>query len=167
MGNEVMVLGLDPGSRVTGYGLVREVSGQAELIEAGTIRPKVTAPMAERLGVIFTKLAAIIERFKPDEAAVENVFTARNAQSALKLGQARGVAMAACAVHGVVLAEYEPTKVKKSLVGTGRAEKSQVAFMVGQVLGQKPNWATDASDALAVAICHLNMRRMARLAGLA
>lgn len=160
------MLGLDPGSRVTGYGLVREVSGQAELIAAGTIRPDVKASMAERLGVIFTKLSQLIERFGPDEAAVESVFTARNAQSALKLGQARGAAMTACAVKGLSLAEYEPSKVKKSLVGTGRAEKSQVAFMVGQVLGQKPNWATDASDALAVAICHLNMRRMARLAGL-
>lgn len=83
--------------------------------------------------------------------------------SALKLGQARGVAVAACAAHGVPVADYEPALVKKTLVGNGRAEKAQVSYMVGHLLGKKPDWVLDTGDALAVAICHLNMRRMARL----
>ncbi len=163
--NALIVLGLDPGTRCTGYGLVAETSGVAKLVAAGTIRPPAKAPMSERLGRIYSSLASLIEEYAPHEAAIEEVFTAKNAASALKLGQARGAAMAACAVAGLPVTGYEPTKIKKSLVGAGRAEKSQVAFMVGQVLGVKPDWATDASDALAAAVCHLNARRFARLAG--
>ena len=163
----VTVLGLDPGSRVTGYGIVSESSGQARLVIAGTIRTPLKQPVAHRLGVIFEELAALIREHAPDEAAIENVFVAKHPGSALKLGQARGAAMAACAVAGLSVGEYEPTKVKSALVGTGRAPKDQVAFMVAQILGVKqPDWAEDASDALAVAICHLNHRRMNRLAGL-
>ncbi len=163
----VTVLGLDPGSRVTGYGIVIESSGQAKLVVAGTIRTPLKKSMAHRLGVIYEQLAALIKAHSPDEAAIENVFVAKHPGSALKLGQARGAAMAACAVGGLDVAEYEPTKVKKSLVGIGRAPKDQVAWMVAQILGVKnPGWAEDASDALAVAICHLNHRRMNRLANL-
>lgn len=162
----LIVLGLDPGSRVTGYGLVREISGQTELIETGTIRTPVKKDMATRLGVIFDKLQILIKTHGPVEAAIENVFVSKNPSSALKLGQARGAAMAACATHGISVAEYEPTKVK-NLVGVGNAPKDQVAFMVAHCLGiKKPEWAEDASDALAVAICHLNERRMRRLTGL-
>jgi len=96
---------------------------------------------------------------------MEDVFVSKNPSSALKLGQARGAAMAACAVAGVRVHAYEPTVVKKSLVGVGRAEKTQVAFMVAQVLGCRKPLAADASDALAVAVCHLNQRRMKRLLG--
>ncbi len=163
----VTVLGLDPGSRVTGYGIVIESSGQAKLVVAGTIRTPLKKPMAHRLGVIYEQLDALIKAHSPDEAAIENVFVAKHPGSALKLGQARGAAMAACAVGGLDVAEYEPTKVKKALVGMGRAPKDQVAWMVAQILGIKnPGWAEDASDALAVAICHLNHRRINRLANL-
>ena len=161
----VVVLGLDPGSRVTGFGVVAEVSGQARLVEAGTIRTG-DKDMAARLGIIFSKVAAVIERHGPAEAAMENVFVAENTASALKLGQARGAALAACGGAGLTVAAYAPMEVKKSLVGAGRAEKSQVAFMVARVLGMKgAAWPTDASDALAVAVCHLNHRRMQRLTG--
>jgi len=162
-GNEYVTLGLDPGSRCTGYGLVREVSGQASLLEAGTIRTDVEAEMSVRLGQIFTAISELIKRFSPHAAAVENVFSAKNPASAIKLGQARGAALAACAVNNVAVTGYDPTQVKKNLVGVGRAEKSQVAFMVGRILNHKPDWAKDASDALALAICHLNMRRFAKL----
>lgn len=160
----LIVIGLDPGSRVTGYGIVREISGQAELIDTGTIRTPVKKDMATRMGVIFDGLAKLIQAHGPVEAAIENVFVSKNVSSALKLGQARGAAMAACATHGLSVAEYEPTKVKKNLVGVGNAPKDQVAFMVAHCLGvKKPKWAEDASDALAVAICHLNERRMRKL----
>jgi crossover junction endodeoxyribonuclease RuvC len=163
----VVVLGLDPGSRVTGFGVVAEVSGQARLLEAGTIRTG-DKDMAARLGAIFRKVAAVIERHGPGEAAMENVFVAENTASALKLGQARGAALAACGVAGLAVAGYEPSKVKKSLVGVGSADKKQVAFMVARVLGVKdPDWPLDASDALAVAVCHLNERRFRKMAGLA
>ena len=161
------VLGLDPGSRVTGYGLVSEASGQATLVAAGVIRTPVKKSMAERLGVIFQGVAGLIAEYGPMEAAIENVFVSKSVPSALKLGQARGAAMAACAVADLLVAEYEPTLVKKSVVGVGRADKAQVAFMVARILGVKdPGWAEDASDALAVAVCHLNQRRMKKLAGL-
>ena len=166
MAEGLVVLGLDPGTRVTGYGIVRELSGQAELVTTGTIRTPVKKDMATRMGVLFTELTKLIKEHAPAEAAIENVFVSKNPSSALKLGQARGACMAACAVHGIPMGEYEPSKVKKNLVGVGGAPKSQVAFMVAHCLGiKKPDWPEDASDALAIAICHLNERRMRKLTG--
>lgn len=160
----VTVLGIDPGSRCLGWGVVQESSGVLRLVDCGAIHAK-GDEFSKRLGHLFTELTALVARFSPDEAAVENIFTCKNVMSALKLGQARGVAVAACAAHGVPVSDYEPTLVKKTLVGTGRAEKTQVSFMVGQMLGCKPDWGLDTGDALAIAICHLNMRRLARLSG--
>lgn len=162
---QIIVLGLDPGSRITGWGVVAESSGQARLLGCGTVRTNTAEDMPERLGEIFLGVRSVIEEYGPTEAAIENVFLAKNAMSALKLGQARGAAIAACAVAGLSVAAYEPTMVKKSLVGAGRAEKSQVAFMLGQLFGCKPDWPVDASDALGVAVCHLNHRRLHRLTG--
>ena len=159
------VLGIDPGSQCLGWGVVRECSGVLRLLDCGTIRPKHEV-FEQRLGEIFTALAGVIAQYVPDEAAVENVFVQKNVSSALKLGQARGVAIAACAAASVPVIGYEPALVKKSLVGTGRAEKSQVSFMVGRILGVKPDWAVDAGDALGCAVCHCNMRRLRNLAGL-
>ena len=156
--NEV-VLGLDPGSRCTGYGVIQEKSGRLELLETGTIRPDVNKDLSNKLGYIFQELVKIIQCFEPREAAVEDVFVSYNSSSALKLGQARGAVLVACSHQNVEVTAYEPTFIKQSLVGAGRAEKSQVAFMVGRFLGMKPNWSKDSSDALAAAICHLNMRR--------
>lgn len=165
---EVIVLGIDPGTRCTGYGVVREVSGQAVLVAAGAIRPPAKAAMARRLGEIYKGIARVIEQYGPHEVAMEEVFTHKNVSSALKLGQARGAAMAACAVHGLEVRGYNPMAVKKSIVGTGRADKNQVAYMVAQVLGTKArqeceSWPADVTDALAMAVCHLNSRRLARL----
>lgn len=156
------VIGIDPGSRCLGWGVVRERSGVLSLVGCGVIRPGGTE-FSVRLGRIFTELSALIAAHAPDEAAIENVFTHKNVLSALKLGQARGVAVAACAAHAVPVHDYEPALVKKSLVGTGRAEKSQVAFMAGRMLGAQPDWPEDAGDALALAVCHLNTRRLRRL----
>lgn len=162
---DILVLGLDPGSRCTGYGFVGEKSGQLILVEAGTIRPRPNKDLAQRLGDIFTKLVALIDKYCPDEAAVEDVFTAYNSSAALKLGQARGAILVACAHKHLPVSSYEPTMIKKSLVGGGRADKNQVAFMVGQLLNCKPHWAKDASDALAAAITHLNHRKLSRITG--
>ncbi|MDL2207251.1 crossover junction endodeoxyribonuclease RuvC [Desulfovibrio sp. OttesenSCG-928-M16] len=156
------VLGIDPGSQSLGWGLVRECSGVLSLVDCGVIRPKGEG-FSERLGALFTSLSTLVEQLEPQEAAIEQVFTYKNVTSALKLGQARGVAVAACAAHAVPVFDYEPALVKKNLVGTGRAEKTQVSFMVGRMLGVKPDWALDTGDALALAVCHLNMRRMLRL----
>ncbi|WP_029894101.1 crossover junction endodeoxyribonuclease RuvC [Desulfohalovibrio reitneri] len=161
-GVELVVLGLDPGSRFTGWGLVAERSGVLSLVDAGVLSLG-SGDVCQRLGRIYAELADLIAAHRPDEAAVENVFVSKNSQSAIKLGQARGAALAACAVAGVGVSHYQPSLVKKSLVGTGRADKSQVAFMVGRLLGVKPDWREDASDALAVAVCHLNQRRLAKM----
>lgn len=161
----VTVIGIDPGSQRTGWGVVREVSGVLRLVDCGVVRTASAGKeFSARLARIYHELAKVLGRCKPDEAAIEQVFTAQNAASALKLGQARGVAVAACAAYGLGISDYEPTLVKKSLVGTGRAEKEQVAFMVKRLLNvREADWALDTSDALAVAVCHLTMRRFAAL----
>ncbi|MDR2076165.1 MAG: crossover junction endodeoxyribonuclease RuvC [Desulfovibrio sp.] len=156
------VLGVDPGSRCLGWGVVREISGVLSLVDCGTLRPKGDG-FSERLGALFLGLSRVLARYAPAEAAIENVFTHKNILSALKLGQARGVAVAACAAHGVPVLDYEATLIKKTLTGAGRAEKGQVSFMVGRLLGRKPDWSADAGDALGCAVCHLTMRRMKRL----
>lgn len=162
----ITILGIDPGSQRTGWGIVREVSGVVQLVECGIIRTQSAGKeFSARLARIYHELNAVLVRHAPEEAAIEQVFTAHNAATALKLGQARGVAVAACAAHGLTVSDYEPTLVKKSVVGTGRAEKEQVAFMVKRMLNVRgADWALDTSDALAVALCHLSMRRYRQLA---
>ncbi|AGW15128.1 crossover junction endodeoxyribonuclease RuvC [Megalodesulfovibrio gigas] len=160
----VRVLGIDPGSRVAGYAVVEERSGKACLVEAGTLRPDPSLPMAHRLARLYRGVADLIDRHAPHEAAMEEIFTAKNAASALVLGQARGAILAACGVLGLPVTGYEPSVVKKTLVGTGRADKEQVAFMVRRILAATEGaYAMDATDAMAVAVCHLNHRRFARL----
>lgn len=155
----IKVIGIDPGSQNMGWGIVSERSGVLGLVACGVIRPK-AGDFSARLGEIFHSLAAVLDEHTPDEAGVEDVFTHKNVSAALKLGQARGVAVAACASRGLPVYSFEPRVIKKSLVGTGSAEKSQVSFMVARLLGVKENWAVDAGDALAAAICHLNSRRI-------
>jgi crossover junction endodeoxyribonuclease RuvC len=159
----ITVIGIDPGSRHTGWGVVREVSGVLTLVDCGVCSPSPKLAFAERLAAIYHGLSEALARLAPAEAAVEQVFTAKNAATALKLGQARGVAVAACAARRIPIADYAPALVKKTLVGAGRAEKEQVAFMAGRLLGVKPDWSADTSDAIGIAICHLAMRRFARL----
>lgn len=165
------VIGIDPGSIKTGWGIVSERSGVLELVDCGIIRaPGAKGPeisFSARLAKIYHELCAVLERFKPAEAAIEQVFFAQNPKSALKLGQARGVCVAACAARGLPIYDYEPTAIKKALVGAGRAEKEQVAYMAARLLNVRDaDWALDTSDALAAAICHLGQRRFQRLKGL-
>lgn len=159
----MLVLGLDPGSRCTGIGLIAEESGVLKLVLAKALFVPKTKDLGSKLGFIFEKVSKIIEEYLPQEAAIEDVFFALNAKAALYLGQARGAAIAACASKKLPVFSYEPTKVKNSIVGVGRASKEQVAFMVRQMLNCKDSWPLDVSDALAVAIAHLNLRKVNNL----
>lgn len=160
---DITVIGIDPGSRHTGWAIVRETSGVLKLVNCGVCSPPARQEFAERLAAIYHGLSKVLEEYTPSEVGIEQVFSAVNVATALKLGQARGVALAACAARGLPIFDYEPTLVKKTLVGAGRAEKSQVAFMAGRLLGVKAEWSVDASDAIGIAICHLTMRRFAQL----
>lgn len=151
------VMGIDPGSACTGYGIVEEVDRQLRAVSWGSIRcsPKQTFP--ERLKRIHDELVRVIREFSPDSVAVEDLFFASNAKSALKLGQTRGVTLLAAMVAEKPIAEYSPLEVKQSVVGYGRAEKEQVRTMVTALLKLKePPEPLDAADALAIAICHIH-----------
>ncbi len=160
-----IVLGIDPGSRVTGYGLINVIGNKLDYVACGCIRTE-TDPLPERLKSIYDGLCEIIERHSPQQAAIEEVFMGRNAGSALKLGQARGSAIVACLSHELSVEEYSARKVKQALVGNGGADKAQVQHMVRALLGISDTIAEDAADALAVAICHANTQAsLIRMAG--
>ena|ERR1700761_9081410 len=155
------VFGIDCGTNCTGYGVVDVISEPRETrlraVAAGGLKLLKTQPLPERLAFIYSELSALLKDHKPDVVAVESVFYSVNAQSALKLGHVRGVALLAAAVHGVPVAEYAPLAIKSAVVGFGLAQKEQVQFMVARLLNldaaPKP---ADAADALAIAICHAN-----------
>ncbi|WP_444997484.1 crossover junction endodeoxyribonuclease RuvC [Aliikangiella sp. IMCC44359] len=148
-----IILGIDPGSRITGFGVVRMNGKKLEYVASGCIRVK-DGILSDKLNQIFDCIAEVVQEYKPDEAAIEQVFMAKNADSALKLGQARGAAMVAMAQHALVVAEYSARQIKQSVVGTGGADKSQVQHMVSSLLGLSSSPQADAADGLAVAICH-------------
>ncbi len=160
-----IILGIDPGSRVTGYGLINAVGNKLEYVHCGCIKTA-SASLPERLKVIFTEVCQVIEEYSPQQAAIEEVFMGKNAASALKLGQARGSAMVACLSHDLPVAEYSARKVKQAVVGAGGADKLQVQHMVKALLSISDKIAEDAADALAVAICHANTEAsLIRMAG--
>ena len=152
------VLGIDCGGEYTGYGIVEMYSsGKLCCLTCGAIKLSPREPLPRRLSRIFTQLGELIAEHQPDEVAIEDVFYALNVKSALKLGQVRGVAMLAAAVAGLDVVEYSPLTIKSSVVGYGRAEKQQVQHMVTRLLAlPHPPEPMDASDALAIAICHLH-----------
>ncbi len=156
------VLGIDPGSIRTGWGVVERHGTRARGIAAGVIRVPERAPLAQRLEAMHRGLAEVLAAHRPDAVAVEDIFFARYAQAALMLGHARGVALLAVAQAGLSVAAYPPAVVKRAIVGSGRAEKPQVARLVAAVLGLKELPGVDATDALAVALTHLNAQRFAR-----
>ena len=160
----VRILGLDPGLRRTGWGVITIEGARLAHVAHGVIAPKDSLPFSERLLVLFEAISAIVADHGPDEAAVEETFMNNNAASALKLGHARAMALVAPARAGLPVAEYAATVVKKAVVGTGGADKDQVAFMIARLLPAASGVTADAADALAVAIAHAHARTARNLA---
>tara|TARA_B100001123_G_scaffold397876_1_gene481453 strand:+ start:224 stop:772 length:549 start_codon:yes stop_codon:yes gene_type:complete len=172
---DLRILGLDPGLRRTGWGVIAVNGSRMQFVAAGYIQPKADAPLAERLNALFTGVRGLVEQHQVAEAAIEETFVNQNPKSTLKLGQARGVVMVAPASCGLTVGEYSANLIKKSLTGFGHAAKDQMQHMVKALLptaelGSGPG-AEDAADALAVAICHAHHRgaaqRAARIAAAA
>lgn len=159
MAGAVTILGIDPGSQVTGYGVISATGPRIAYVSSGCIRTRPGSELSERLRTIYEAVAGLVERYRPGEVCIERVFMHRNADSALKLGQARAAAI--CGTFGLeaTIHEYAARQVKQTVTGSGGAEKIQVAHMVKRLLGLKGVLAADAADALAVAICHAHMRR--------
>ena len=164
MTNAVRILGLDPGLRRTGWGVVSLDGVRLSWVAHGVIAPDEKAPLSERLLTLFEAVRAVVEAHGPNEAAIEETFVNMNPASTLKLGHARAAAMVAPATAGLSVAEYAATEIKKALVGTGGADKAQVAFMVKRLLPTAGDVTADAADALAVAITHAHARRLKVLA---
>lgn len=162
------VLGIDPGSRITGYGIVDELPGRVALVASGCIRTE-SESFPERLRRIYEGVFTVAENYRPTEIAIEQVFAHKNMDSALKLGQARGAAICGGIAAGLPVHEYGARAVKLALVGKGSAEKQQVQHMVRILLSFREPLSLDASDALAVALCHIHhqqtQRRMQRFGG--
>jgi len=162
----VVILGIDPGSVITGFGAIETESRNPCLIGCGCIRTSAKTPFAERLRKIYGELAETLSHYHPDEVAVEDVFYSNNVKTALKIGHARGVILLAAADAGLPIAEYSPREVKRAVVGSGSASKEQVQFMVKNILTLKEApQPYDATDALAVALCHAHRLKMSAMMG--
>ena len=155
----MLVLGVDPGSRVTGYGLVEKKNDTLTCIHSGHIASSGKTPFYERIHKIFQTMVEVMSHYRPQEMAIEDLFYAKNIQSSLKLGHARGAVLIAAVQCGIQIFEYTPLEIKKAVVGYGRATKEQVRAMVRIILELKGNLNLDTSDALAATICHLNWSR--------
>lgn len=155
----VAIIGIDPGSRVTGYGVISTAGSKLTCLTAGVVKTSTDSSLSIRLNEIFDQLTSVIQAYGPIEMSIEQVFMSQNADSALKLGQARGAAMLAGTQQGLVVYEYSARQAKQAVVGTGAAAKDQVALMVKRILNIKDNLPIDATDALGLAICHANTRQ--------
>jgi len=156
-------LGIDPGSRVTGYGVVEQAGGRIVRVDHGEIRIRNGEPFTRCLSRIFDELTEVIQRTRPDAIALEDIFYGKNVKSLIKQGHVRGVALLAASRSGVPAYEYTPLEVKKAVVGYGQAEKHQVQMMIRAILQLQETLPPDASDALAVAICHTHTKKEAVL----
>jgi crossover junction endodeoxyribonuclease RuvC len=154
----IRILGIDPGLRRTGWGVITQEGSKLGFVACGVIQSDDKAPLSERLKQLHLGVIAVVQQFSPDESAIEETFVNADAQSTLKLGQARGAAMLACALGGLSVAEYAPNQVKKTVVGAGHAQKAQVQAMVRMLLPKSDATSADAADALAVAITHAQHR---------
>jgi crossover junction endodeoxyribonuclease RuvC len=159
----IRILGIDPGLRRTGWGVIESEGNRLIFIACGSVEPRDDLPLASRLLAIYEGLAAVLADFKPAEAAVEQTFVNKDGVATLKLGQARGVAMLAPAMFGLSVAEYAPNQVKKTVVGAGHADKNQVLMMLKILLPKAEPKSADAADALAIAITHAHHRLGAAL----
>jgi crossover junction endodeoxyribonuclease RuvC len=159
MTRPIRILGIDPGLRRTGWGIVEVAGNRLGFLACGSVLTNNRDALAERLCAIYDGLARILDEFSPDEAAVEATFVNKDAAATLKLGQARGIAMVVPARAGVPVAEYAPNLVKKSIVGVGHGDKTQVRMMIGVLLPKADPRSDDAADALAVAVTHAHHRR--------
>ena len=154
------VLGLDPGSRRTGYGLVEKLGERLSCVAHGTVSPGARLELPQRLHVIASRIGEVMERTRPDAVVVEEAFYHESARSTLVLGHVRGALLVAAVQRGLAVAEYSPREIKLSVAGSGAAAKEQVAFMVRRLLALPAAVSADASDALAAAICHLHRARL-------
>ena len=154
----MLILGIDPGSRITGYGIIDAQGSKAEYVTSGCIRIA-DASLPDKLRQVFEGISQLVEQFQPQEVAIEQVFMARNADSALKLGQARGAAIVAAASKGLEVHEYAARLVKQAVTGTGAADKGQVQSMVARILALPGLPQVDAADGLAIALCHAYTRQ--------
>jgi crossover junction endodeoxyribonuclease RuvC len=154
------ILGIDPGSRITGYGVIEVDRGRLRFVSCGVIKTTPRFPFSHRLNEIFDGINEVIQVHDPEVAAVEDVFLSNNPRSALKLGQARGAAIVAAMQNGLAVRDYSAKMIKQAVVGYGQAEKVQIQKMVMILLGLSATPSADAADALAVAICHANTLRI-------
>lgn len=157
-GKSIRIIGIDPGLRRTGWGIVESDGVRLAYVASGLIQSDGEDDLAVRLRTLYEGLASVLAAFRPDEAAVEETFVNENARATLKLGQARGMALLAPAMRGLKVAEYPPNLIKKTVVGAGHAEKQQIQAMVGFLLPKAKFESADEADALAIAICHCNHR---------
>jgi crossover junction endodeoxyribonuclease RuvC len=163
MRGPIRILGIDPGLRRTGWGVLDVAGNRLAFVACGSVEPNERGSMAERLVAIHEGLRRVIEEFRPEEAAVEATFVNKDAAATLKLGQARGVALLVPGQAGIAVAEYAPNVVKKSIVGAGHGDKAQVRMMIGVLLPRADPKSEDAADALAVAVTHAHHRQSAIL----
>ncbi len=154
------VIGIDPGSRVCGYGVLESRDGDIEHLASGSIAPGNGLPLYQRLKIIYESLIKVIGEHSPEAMSVEDIFFAKNAKSAIKLGEARGVALLAASNSGIPVFEYSPTRIKLALTGSGRASKREVQRMLTIMLGVPGFETEDASDAVAIALCHIHLSRI-------
>ena len=160
----MLVLGIDPGLVTTGYGLIQVKNNSSSIIDYGTISPKQSDSLSQRLNTIYEDVSYIINKYKPNIMAIEEVFYGKNVKSALRLGHARGVSMVCASKNNISVFEYSARKVKQSITGNGAAHKSQVQFMIIKEFNLgNVKFSTDASDAIAIALCHINQIKLNEL----
>ncbi len=151
----MIIIGIDPGTNITGYGIIKFSGNSLKRIDSGIIRLPSSKSIHNRLEIIYDELFKLLKRYKPDEFAIETAFYGKNVQSAMKIGYARGVSILAAVHNGISVSEYSPREIKKSVVGKGAASKQQVNYMIKNILGlPDAKMKSDESDALAIAICH-------------
>lgn len=162
----MLVLGVDPGSNVTGYGLIEKLDhDRLTCVHAGYISSPARVPFYDKVHHIFKTMGEILASYRPSQIAIEDIFYAKNVKSSLKLGHARGAVLIAATQSGVPIFEYSPLEIKKAVVGYGRASKEQVRSMVQIILGLTTEPSLDTADALAVAVCHVHSSRLALITG--